>query len=254
MNDFLYSNIYLLCEVFNFKVFCISVFVLPMGKLSTADKGRTTNNAAKLPGRSQSHYILASHINGNTPLSSTQINTISTAAGKKAVMGDASSPLSSALSSPFTSAKSQGPSLSLESDTTVPSNDEAAVAPIITSPNAASIAAPGTREDQVARQDSKRMPEELATDNDERPKRRKIVTTDPVDAAQSAPVEAEDPDEATVGVEAADEGKTTSADEPAESKETPSKSKLKAKAASKKKAAPSRRGPPACPECKRRKV
>lgn len=260
VNVFLHSSTYFPCETFNLKALYLSLFVLPMGRSSTPDKGRSTNGAADPPSRSQSYYTLASHINDNTLLPPTQINTLSTAAGKKTVMGDAtstSSPLSSVLSSPVTSAKSQGPSLSLEADPVAPSSDEAAAAAAAlqtTSPTAASITAPEMREDQASKQINKRKPEEHAAEDDERPKRRKVATTGIVETVQSAPVEAEALDEATVGVEATDEGSTSSADELAESKKSPSKPKPKAKAASKKKAAPSHRGPPACPECKRRKV
>jgi hypothetical protein len=230
-------------------------------RVDTADKGRTTNGAADPVSRSRSHYTLASHIGAKSSLPSTGSSTPGTTATKDTIMGDATStlsPLSFVPASPVTSAKSKGPSASLENAPAALDNNEVADAVEYMSSASAFIAIPETSEDQVAKQTNKRTLEELAAEDGEQLKRRKNATTADVKTAQSESAEVKAFNELDIqnGDGAAGKDETSSADELAEPNKPArkAKAKAKAKAAPKRKPAPSRRGSPACPECKRRKV
>lgn len=125
-----------------------------------------------------------------------------------------------------------------------------------TSPIAPSTTAPETGEDQAAKQPNKRRREGNAAEDDESPKRQKTATDAIVEPTLSEPVEVEALKETAmqIGDGTADRDETPPADELVKPKKAARKAKAKAKALPKKEAAPSRRGPSACPECKRRKV
>lgn len=111
-------------------------------------------------------------------------------------------------------------------------------------------------ENQAAKPPNKRGLEQHAAEEEGQPKRGKFAADPNVKASGSATVETKVLEKsilATGDPAMVDEG-ASSPDEPVESKKPVKKLEPKSKPTPKKAAAASRRGPPACSECKRRKV